>query len=776
MRKTSLVGLLTFVLSLLCVSLNAQTTNGLQLWLKPEGLTNTVPASPISFWTDSAGGGYHATNNSGVQQPTYANTVLNGYPTAHFTGDGQISANLNWLLSPLPFNSAFTNFTAIIVYKATIPATVNPRLQLIHQVGGFANLYIPVTATTTNIKSDAGNFATAGTPVTTGIWKIATVVEDATSVKIYENGGLIESKGIGSFTANSGGGWLFGARQDKTRFGFNGDIAEILVYSNSLTGTERAATENYLASKYNLPATLTLLSDDFNTVADPGGINDDLGTRQSGLVASQSYYSGGGPVDIAGGRLSLSNSSPAAGYEYYYAAPNWNLLPYEGGATVQISFDIINLAGDHTASANDSWASFSLSQYTDGGGGPVTDWGMLIRTNGTGATISWPGGGLSFGGISVTPSNQYHVDMTIANGTVHLFINGVDQGTTTILCPLGNAVSRMFFGLGQNNNGAVSVSFDNLVVTRTSTPGAAVPASLQIADSFNSADAADINAGVARQTGPASPSAWITNGNVNTVLSISGNTLLMSNSPGGGQAIGMASSSLDFRPLEHLNSFRISYTVSGTNDATSNDSWVGLRFRDNAPSHFVADADGGGTGMNFFTGDGRWFLWQSVLGPTNTSSVVKLGTVPVAASYDFVIEVLNNVMQVKINGLQLALGCGGAGYNLPAYQLANFVNLHCFAGNPATAAYAKYDNFKFEALDPGFSIPAPTIVNPALASGGFSLGVNSSNSIFYAVDTKADLTLPTWTYLGGFVGNGSLVNYTNSPATGAQQFYRVRVP
>lgn len=776
MRKTTLVSLLT--LTLFSVGLNAQTTNGLQLWLKPEGLTNTVTASPISFWTDSSGGGYHATNNTGVKQPTLINNALNGYSAVHFTGDGSlvVGPNVNYLHSPLPFNATTNPFTTVIVYRSDF---VGSRQQLIHQIGGYALLYVLTNNAplNTNLVSNASGQVITSSASSDAGWKIITLVEDATTIKMYENGGLVGSTTLAlTPVATSGGGWVFGSRQTKDRMGFNGEIAEILVYNNALTGTERAVTENHLATKYNLPATLTLLADDFNTVADPGGLNDDLGVRQTGLVAPQSYLSGGGPVNIAGGRLSLSNSTPAAGYEYFYAAPNWNLLPYEGGATVQISFDIVDLAGAYTANANDTWASFSLSQYPDGGGGPVTDWGMLIRTNGTGATISWPGGSLSFGGISVTPTNQYHVDMTIANGTVHLFINGVDQGTTTILCPLGNAVSRLFFGLGQNNNGAASVNFDNLVVTRTSTSGPVVGSSLQLADAFNSANAADINAGVARQTGPAAPAAWITNGNVNTVLSISGNTLLMTNSPGGGQAIGMASAGVDFRQLEHLNSFRISYTVSGGNDTGPNDSWAAIRFRDNAPSHFVADADGGGTGINFFTGDGRWFLWQSVLGPTNTSSVVTLGTVPVAASYDFVIEVLNNVMQVKINGLQLALGCGGAGYNLPASQVANFVNLHCFAGAPATAGYAAYDNFKFEALNPGFSIPAPTIVNPATVGAGFKLGVNSSNAVFYAVDAKTNLTAPAWSYLGGFVGNGGLVYFTNSPALNAQQFYRLRVP
>ena len=767
MKIQSLITSLAILLSCLSSSINAQTTNGLQLWLKPEGLTNTVAASPILFWTDASAGGYHATNGTGTKQPTYSTNALNGYSVAHFTGDGLVSANLNWLQSPLPFNSAYTNFTTTIVYKTTFPAGAAARCQLIHQVGGFANLYAVATATTTNIKSDAGNVATVGTPVSTGAWKIATVVEDLTSVKIYENGILIESKGIGAIVANSGGGWVFGARQDKTRFGLNGDIAEVLVYNTNLDNSSRSATESYLATKYGLSS--VVLADDFNN-------------PQTGSAAPQTYTTGGGPVSIGSGSISMNNSSPSGGYEFFYATCNLNVLPYETGAKLQISFDINNLTGAYVNNASDCWASFSLSQYYPTPGGPVTDWGFLIRTNGTGAIIEHPGGnpGLNFIGISVASSTNYHVDLIITNGVVRLLINGADQGTSTILCPLGSSQSFMGFGIGTDNNGAVAANFKNLSVIQTKSLASlpTLPSSLQLLDNFNTANSSDLNLNLARQTGPAAPVSWTTNGNLNSSVSITGNALLLTNSPGGGQAIGMASPTGDFRQYEHLNSFRISYTVKGTNDATSNDSWIGTRFRDNAPSHFVADADGGGTGMNFFSGDGRWYLWQSFLGPTNTSGIVGSGSVQAAASYAFEFEVRTNLLRIKINGQPLLLGCGALAdaYQLSTAQVNNFVTLHCFAGNPATAAYAQFDDFKFESLNPGFTVAAPTITNPSYTNSVFKLSLNSVNPIFYAVDMKTNLLSATWNYLGGVVGNGGTVSYTNSSATNSPGFYRVRVP
>jgi hypothetical protein len=96
MKKTSIVSLFALSVSLLSSNLNAQTTAGLNLWLKPEGLTNTINASSVSFWTDSAAG-YHATNTTGTQLPALLTSGLNGYPVVRFTGNGIVSANLNHL-------------------------------------------------------------------------------------------------------------------------------------------------------------------------------------------------------------------------------------------------------------------------------------------------------------------------------------------------------------------------------------------------------------------------------------------------------------------------------------------------------------------------------------------------------------------------------------------------------------------------------------------------------------------------------------------------------
>ena len=782
MRKSTRLSVAIMMLSLMSASLNAQTTNGLQLWLKPEGLTNTVASSPISFWTDSASGGYHATNGTGAKQPTLAPGALNGYPVAHFTGDGLVSANLNYLQSPLPYNASTNPFTALIVYKAESSVA---RGQMIHQIGGYPILYLLTNSIVngTNLISNAsGQLITNSISSSPGNWKVITLIEDATTLKMYENGVLGASTSLTApATATTNGGWVFGARQDKTRFGFNGEIAEILIYNTNLSTTAQITTEDYLLNKYGIPL---ILSDNFNT-ADTLNLADNLATRQSGSAATADYFTTGFAADslaITNNQLKLKIASGFSGFRTVEFAPMVNFITNESG-NFKLSYDITSLT-----QVGDCWAGIVIRSAPQGINLPQPIWGdgfnTIIRSNGF--SLVFPRGfgagpgDWTFGQLSATNVMPWHIELIATNNVLTYYVNREYLGTWTLPCGSANYVT-LSLGSDNNNN---SATFDNFAFSATARPPAALPvlaSSLKLQDTFNTADNADINANLnARQTGSAATINWSTAGSTNSVLSIAGNTLAMTNTPGspgpGTLAYGEASPTVDFRQLEHLNSFRLRFTVTGGNTSIPDHTWVGARWRDTSGGRSVDAADGGGTAINLFTGDGRWYLFQSVLGATNVITFPVSGVVPVAASYDFDIEVRTNAMRMKINGQSLLLDCTGGPYLLPASQVANFVTLQSHGQPAATGAYATFDNFIFESLDPGFTIPAPTIVNPAAGTNSFRLSVNSTNNIFYAVDSKSDLTLPSWTYLGGVVGNGGLVSYTNSPATNGAAFYRVRIP
>jgi len=775
MRKILHVAILSLAFFATSFSLSAQTTTGLQLWLKPEGLTNTVSLSQVSFWTNSLGGGNDATNGIAANQPAYLANALNGYPVVRFKDDGSNvtgNSNLNWLASGLPLSANSNSFTAILVFESQ---TTGQRDTLMQQLGGNGTTILYVETNATAATPALVGFASSKllqSPYAYPIrhWTILALVQDAIAgtQSIYQNGTLLTSTNIGTTATLANAGWLFGCNKNKTTHGLNGDIAEIMVYGQALTVADVGNTTYYLAQKYGF----VVLTDNFDT-PDTTDLQANLTSRQSGSAAQAGYY--WESAQIVGNKVQLSLTTSTFATEHI--TPRVNFVTNESGS-FHLSYDIPSFTNS-SANPYNSWVGVVIrSAYALNN--PVSPDGFCSVVFFNGGSQEWINGSMVGGNGNRGIAPPYHIDLIADNNTLTYLINGTNVvGVYTLPCSSANQVT---LSLGSSENATATI--DNFAFSATPIASeilANYPASSKVADAFNAADSSDINATVAaRQTGSAAPIPWSTNGNVNTILSLTGNTMLMTNSPNGSAANGMASPSVDLRQFEHMNSFRMRFTVSGANDDVSNDSWVGVRFRDSRAARFIASADGGGTAINLFPGDGRWYLWQSFLGATNTSASVASGTVTVSNSYAFEIEVRTNVLRMTINGQPLLLGCGTTTYQLSPAQAANFVTLQCFAVAPATAAYAQFDGFSFESLDPGFAVPAPTILNPAYTAAGansaFTFSFNSSNPIFYAVDSKNSLTAPGWNYLGGLVGNGGLVSYTNNPATNSPAFYRLRLP
>ncbi len=770
MRKLSYFIALATVLSCVSIPVQAQTLTGLQLWLKPDGLTNTANLSKVSYWTNSVGTGNDATNGIVVNQPSYVANGLNGHSVVRFLDNGSgapSNPNLNWLASPLPLSGNSNSFTATIVFQSQITGV---RDTLIQQVPPGATIFYVQTSSVPALNPYIDSFASnkeLPSPYSYAVrnWTILTMVQDAAAgtVTLYQNGFALTNTTIGTLNTLANAGWLFGCNKDKSTHGLNGDIAEVLIYNSALSGGDRGATENYLANKYGF----VVLTDNFNTT-DTFNLDQDIATRQSGVAAPATYFYN--VAEITNNQVKLS-LPVHVGFQSRVFTPQVNFITNESG-NFKLSYNINSLTA-----VGDVWAGVIL-RSTTALVNPVqpNSFNAIIRPSGL--NIIWPSG--AFGPlVFAAPTNgtfPMAVEITAINNVLYYFINGELLGSWPLACGSANYVS-----LSLGSDSANTVTYDNFSFTATPVANEilpALPSSLKLADTFNIPDDADINANLnARQTGSAANITWSTGGSTNSILSIGGNTLAITNNPGPGQrAYGMASPSVDFRQLEHLNSYRLRFTVTGGNTSIPNDTWIGLRLRDTQGGRTVDAASGGGTAINLFTGDGRWFLFQSVLGPTNVITFPTSGTVPVAASYDFDVEVRTNNMRMKINGQPILLGCGTEIYALSPAQAANFITLQCFAETTATGAYATFDNVQFEALDPGFVVGPPSIVDPAHIGSGFRFSVAGDNNIFYAVDSKTDLSALTWNYLGGFVGNGGLFNYTNSPATNTQQFYRVRVP
>ena len=774
MQTKRLITLICTALLLFTASLRAQVTNGLQLWLQPEGLTNTVALSKVSYWTNSLGTGNDATNGIIANQPTYLPNALNGRPVLRFLDDGSDVANnpnLNWLVSPLPLSANSNAFTAIIVCESQ---TTGQRDTLIQQLGsGTTLLYVETNATpATPALVGFASGQMLQSPYAYGVrnWVILALVQDpvAGTQKIYQNGLLLVSTNIGDTTALANVGWLLGCNKTKATHGLNGDIAEVMIYDQALSATDVSNTSYYLAQKFGF----VVLTDNFDT-PDTFDLEADVATRQSGSAAPAGYY--WQSAEIVNNQLKLTIPAGApGGFPIEAVTPKVNFLTNESGS-FQISYDITSYT--NSGGIYDGWVGFIMRSQFDlmsPIGEPGSFANIIFYNGGWQDFVS--GGMVSGGNPSPVIPPPYHIDIIVQNNIATHIMNGTNVlGVVNLPCPTANKVS---LSLGSVQAGLpATATFDNFSFTATPIAPEILPvwsSTLRLADSFTTTDTANLDQDVnTRQTGNAKPIGFVTGGTTLSTVAISGGQIAITNSPTGADpANGMVSPDADFRQLEHLNSYRMKFTAFGANTTANNNTWIGVRWRDTRTGRFLNSGNGGGNGLNLFP-DGRWYFHQ-------TSNLVASGSIPVASAYVFEMEVRTNLLRMKINGQPLNLGCGAETYALPVSQAANFVTLQFFAAPSTTGAYATFDNFSFESLEPGFTIPAPVILTPGYTAAGtnsaFTLSVNTTNEIFYAVDSKLDLNGPVWSYLRGFVGNGGLVTVTNASATNALQFYRVRVP
>ena len=772
MRTSSFLAALAGAVIFTSSPVQAQVTTGLQLWLKADDLTNTVSPSKVSWWTNSAGLGFDATNGAPATQPTYLASALNGRPVVRFTDDGSNVANntnLNWLVSPLPLSANSNSFTAIVVFDSQVSGQ---RDTLIQQLGnGTTLLYVETNAVPTlnpRINSFAsGKELPSWASYTTRSWLIMALVQDTATgtVTLYQNGFALTNTTIGATATLANAGWLFGCNKNKSTHGLNGDLAEVMIYDTALSAGDVGATTYYLAQKYGF----VVLTDSYDT-ADTWDLNADLATRQSGSAAPAEYFWQQAAIESQHIKADITSNPFNLNWISEPVTPKVNFLTNDAGGNFQFSFDITNFTHSG-ANFWDSWVGFLIRSPFTLAGPNATGFGSILFNNG--ARQDFIDGNMIGGAPFGTPTNNFHVDLRVANNVLTYVVNGQVLAVYNLPCPAGGYITLTVGGVPTSL--PITCGFDNFSFNATPLAPPILPRAgkLQLADSFATPDTTDLNANLAtRQSGAAAPVPYVTTGNFNASVAIAGNAVVITNQPTGEGSVGMFSPSADFRPLEHLNSFRLRFRAFGTNETSGNDSWIGLRFRDTRVGRFVASEGGGGNAINFFP-DGRWYFFL-------TNSMLAYGTVPMAASYQFELDVRTNLLRMTINGQPLLLGCGADAYALPPTQAANFLTFQCLASSSAVGAYAWFDIIEFTALDAAAAVPSPLIKEAGYGLAGadpaFRFSFDSVKDVFYSVEGKGSFATPGWNYLGGLVGTGGSLNFTNTPATNAAGFYRLRVP
>ena len=380
-------------------SFDPRTIGSCQLWLD---------AADLSTFTFSSGTNVTAWQNKGLGTSATANTAIvynanglgTGFPALTFTSS-------QWLNGTLTVTGTTMTVFSIFSMNSSSPFAARILALAANEVNDFNNTgYVGILRqSSTNMGPYRnGTYTQAVTPYSTRLMN--TTYFDGTNQYTTTNGGTFTSNASsGSFAisayrvannTNSG---------DSAAAALNGFIGEILVYSFSLTTTQRQQIEGYLAQKWGLSASLP-----------------ETHPFRNGFVFSSSSSSA--IVRIKNGAFPLFNPRLISGCQLWLDAADTTTTSFSGsslsqwtdksstGKTITITGTLTQTTngrnGLQTLTTNGGYVSTSLSSAIGNGDyALIAVWyqsvagtngvvGAGINTNGNGAGIGVSGlvGGL----------------------------------------------------------------------------------------------------------------------------------------------------------------------------------------------------------------------------------------------------------------------------------------------------------------------------------------------------------------------------------------------
>lgn len=213
---------------------------GLRLWLRASA--GLLYPSPIFRWQDQSGAGHDALTGS-WGRPTFVPGVINGWPVLRFE---------SWMESYFTLPDMMAGATAGDFFVVT-SMRIEPwylSYGVMHFGGGAGTGY----GNDGSVRDDFGTLADASLPAPANV--------DLWAPHVLHSS--ISSEGVSTLSFN---GVEHAVRPDQTVFfrpdpviggdafgnGYEGDIAEIIVFDRVLSPAERDQVLQYLGEKYRLP-------------------------------------------------------------------------------------------------------------------------------------------------------------------------------------------------------------------------------------------------------------------------------------------------------------------------------------------------------------------------------------------------------------------------------------------------------------------------------------------------------------------------------------------
>jgi hypothetical protein len=222
-------------------------------WFKADAITGINNGATVSTWADSSGNGFSATQTTLGQQPTYVTNAMNGQPVVRFN-----SANSTMLSFVRPVQD---DFTIVCVFQSTQGIGSG---SLFYQGAGLVNGEVA------GVTTDFGACLFVNGSICAGTGSPDVAVTSAggfndghphiftfkrtrsTGMVLLYVDGLPAGTTTGSTASLTAPGRLALGAQQTALYFFSGDIAEVQIYANALSDTDRQTSENGLFQKYSI--------------------------------------------------------------------------------------------------------------------------------------------------------------------------------------------------------------------------------------------------------------------------------------------------------------------------------------------------------------------------------------------------------------------------------------------------------------------------------------------------------------------------------------------
>ncbi|MHA7099768.1 hypothetical protein [Roseivirga pacifica] len=244
-------------------------TTDLALWLKANEGTNTVAdEANISSWTDFSGNGRNAAvvglGGSNPVSPVYHTSEVNFNPSIELFDPNSTNATF---IETSGGNNVSEDLSIVAVFKSGLGGGSTTNFEAAPTIIGGGDsggnndyglgmsggrLHLNAASNTTlNARSPSGTLYNTQEPFIVTGTRIRSTASGA--IQLYANSTNIAS-GISTNTSLSGPNTFGIGNHDDPQVAaqFQGHVAEVIVFSDDLTSTERARVESYLAIKYGI--------------------------------------------------------------------------------------------------------------------------------------------------------------------------------------------------------------------------------------------------------------------------------------------------------------------------------------------------------------------------------------------------------------------------------------------------------------------------------------------------------------------------------------------